>query len=275
MSVFLSRMLRPRTTRSWDFLRFSRTVNRNPPLESDVVVGMIDNGIWPESDSFHDEGIGPPPRKWKDACVNLKCNKYASLLALHRCFHQTLRAKSDCAVSAKSLGARFYNSYKDASHEASPRDFDGHGFHTSSTVAGRSVRNASMYGLEGGTARGAVYKGCATQDILAAFDDAIADGVDIISLSLSYAWVQDCFEDEMTIGAFHAMKKGVLTSAAGGNDGPDRGSVANVAPWMLVSAASTIDRRIIDKLVIGSEQRPIEGKAIHPCLPQIHLIATT
>ncbi|CAL9053076.1 unnamed protein product [Musa banksii] len=128
VSVFPGRTLRPRTTRSWDFLRFSRTVNRNPPLESDVVVGMIDYGIRPESDSFHDEGIGPPPRKWKGACVNLKCNKYASLLALHRCFHQTLRAKSDCA---------------DASHEASPRDFDGHGSHTSSTVAGRSVRNAS------------------------------------------------------------------------------------------------------------------------------------
>ncbi|CAL9758193.1 unnamed protein product [Musa acuminata subsp. burmannicoides] len=74
VSVFLGRTLRPRTTRSWDFLRFSRTLNRNPPLESDVVVGMIDNGIWPESDSFHDEGIGPPPRKWKGACVNLKCN---------------------------------------------------------------------------------------------------------------------------------------------------------------------------------------------------------
>ncbi|CAL9165487.1 unnamed protein product [Musa hybrid cultivar] len=118
VSVFPGRTLRPRTTRSWDFLRFSRTVNRNPPLESDVVVGMIDNGIWPESDSFHDEGIGPPPRKWKGACVNLKCNN-------------------------KINGARFYNSYKDASHEASPRDFDGHGSYTSSTVAGRSVRNAS------------------------------------------------------------------------------------------------------------------------------------
>ncbi|CAL9156866.1 unnamed protein product [Musa hybrid cultivar] len=67
----------------------------------------------------------------------------------------------------------------------------------------------------------------------------------------------------MAIGAFHAMKKGVLTSAAGGNDGPDRDSMANVAPWMLVSAASTIDRRIIDKLVIGSEQRPIEGASIN------------
>ena len=73
-----------------------------------------------------------------------------------------------------------------------------------------------------------MYKGCATQDILAAFDDAIADGVDIISLSLGYAWVQDYFEDAMAIGAFHAMKKGVLTSAAGGNDGPDRGQRRSV-----------------------------------------------
>lgn len=84
VSVFPSKILHPRTTRSWDFLGFPATVNRNPPLESDVIVGMIDTGIWPESESFNDQGLGPPPRKWKGDCINLKCNKYGSLVLSFR-----------------------------------------------------------------------------------------------------------------------------------------------------------------------------------------------
>ncbi|CAL9075330.1 unnamed protein product [Musa acuminata var. zebrina] len=249
VSVFPSKILHPRTTRSWDFLGFPATVNRNPPLESDVIVGMIDTGIWPESESFNDQGLGPPPRKWKGDCINLKCNN-------------------------KIIGARYYNSLNDTSQEESPRDFNGHGTHTASTVAGKSVQGASLYGLAGGTARGgvpsarlAVYKvcwsfGCAEQDILAAFDDAIADGVDIISISIGYPFAFDYFLDVMAIGSFHAMKKGVLTSASGGNSGPYHGTVGNVAPWMLVSAASSTDRHIIDKLVTG-DQRCVVGASVN------------
>ncbi|RWW85433.1 hypothetical protein BHE74_00005883 [Ensete ventricosum] len=170
--------------------------------------------------------------------------------------------------------SRYFNSYNDTTNEASPRDYDGHGTHTASTVAGRSVRNVSLYGLAGGMARGAVpsarlavYKvcwpaGCASEDLLAAFDHAIADGVDIISISIGSKRASDYFEDPIAIGAFHAMKKGILTSASGGNEGRNgRGTVGNVAPWMLVSAASSIDRRIIDTLVI--EDRRTIGASIN------------
>lgn len=129
------------------------------------------------------------------------------------------------------------------------------------------MRNVSLYGLAGGMARGAVpsarlavYKvcwpaGCAGEDLLAAFDHAIADGVDIISISIGSERASDYFEDPIAIGAFHAMKKGILTSASGGNEGRSgRGTVGNVAPWMLVSAASSIDRRIIDTLVTGDRR---------------------
>ncbi|WOK99368.1 subtilisin-like protease SBT4.3 [Canna indica] len=235
VSVFASRMLKTRTTRSWDFLQFPQNVYRNIPLERDVIIGMLDTGIWPESESFSDEGFGPPPSKWRGVCVNFKCNN-------------------------KVIGARYYNSVNDTTQEASPRDFEGHGTHTSSAAAGRGVPGASLYGLAGGTARGAVpsariavYKvcwsfGCADQDILAAFDDAIADGVDIISVSLGHFFPIDYFGDTIAIGAFHAMKNGVLTSASAGNNGPGHGTVSNIAPWMLVTAASSTDRRIIDRV---------------------------
>ncbi|KAF9596166.1 hypothetical protein IFM89_007484 [Coptis chinensis] len=85
------------------------------------------------------------------------------------------------------------------------------------------IDGASYYGLAAGETRGglpsvriAVYKvcwhGCSLADILGAFDDAIADGVDIISVSLGSDIPDPYFKDPIAIGSFHAMKKGILTS---------------------------------------------------------------
>jgi hypothetical protein len=113
-----------------------------------------------------------------------------------------------------------------------------------------------------GTARGgvpsariAVYKicwsdGCSDVDILAAFDDAIADGVDIISLSAGPVSPVHYFEDAFAIGAFHAMSKGILTSMSSGNDGPNLISIKSFFPWGLSVAASTIDRKFSIKVHI-------------------------
>jgi subtilisin family serine protease len=97
----------------------------------------------------------------------------------------------------KLIGARFYNQSDIAvSKLHTPRDTIGHGTHVASTAAGGTVASASYYGLAAGTAKGgstgsriAVYRvcswsGCRGSSILSAFDDAIADGVDVLSLSL-------------------------------------------------------------------------------------------
>lgn len=129
----------------------------------------------------------------------------------------------------------------------------------------------SMHGLAKGTARGgvpgariAVYKicwsdGCYDADILAAFDDAIADGVDIISLSVGGEDIEDYFEDPISIGAFHAMENGILTSCSGGNSGPKFSTIENYAPWILTVAASTIDRQIVAEVKLGN------GKTYEVC----------
>ena len=78
VSVFPSRSLQLQTTRSWEFMGFPENVDRNLTVESDIIIGVIDSGIWPESDSFNDEGYGPPPKKWKGTCdggLNFTCNK--------------------------------------------------------------------------------------------------------------------------------------------------------------------------------------------------------
>lgn len=133
----------------------------------------------------------------------------------------------------------------------------------------------SFYGLAKGTARGgvpssriSVYKICGAdgkcngEELLAAFDDAIADGVDIITLSIGSQHIFEFFEDPVAIGSFHAMEKGILTTHAAGNFGPDPSTTSSVAPWLFTVAATTIDRQFIDKLILGNG-KTIIGKSIN------------
>ncbi|KAH9606404.1 hypothetical protein KSS87_004626 [Heliosperma pusillum] len=233
VSIFPSRTLQLHTTRSWDFLGVPEPTPERLNAESDIIIGVIDSGIWPESPSFNDDGLSPVPNKWKGGChggTNFTCNK-------------------------KIIGARGYTE--------DVRDTEGHGTHTASTAAGREVEGASFYGIANGTARGgvpsariAVYKacgvgGCQDKDVLAAFDDAIADGVDMITISLGGSSVE-FYEDTIAIGAFHAMAKGVLTVQSAGNEGDEKASTASLAPWLFSVAASTTDRRIIANVTLGN-----------------------
>lgn len=148
----------------------------------------------------------------------------------------------------------------------SARDADGHGTHTASTAAGSPVTNASFLGIAAGLARGgapgarlAIYKACwfnlcSDADILSAFDDAIKDGVDIISISAGPNPPQpSLFSDSISIGSFHAFMNRILVSASAGNSGLP-GTACNIAPWMLTVAASSIDRRFVVNVVLGNSQ---------------------
>ncbi|XP_021894462.1 subtilisin-like protease SBT4.6 [Carica papaya] len=248
VSVFPSRIYQLHTTRSWGFMGFNETTDQklhDPKKESEVIIGVIDTGIWPESESFSNGDLGPAPKKWKGACnggSNFTCNH-------------------------KLIGARYYTT-------DSARDSNGHGSHTASTAAGNAVKNVSFYGLAQGTATGGVpfsriaaYKvcdesGCSSQAILAAFDDAIADGVDVISISIGPANPDDLIEDAISIGAFHAMTNGILTVQSAGNSGPASFSVVSTAPWILTVAASTIDRAFFDKVILGNGEILV-GKSIN------------
>ncbi|CAN6466236.1 unnamed protein product [Victoria cruziana] len=151
----------------------------------------------------------------------------------------------------------------------SPRDAVGHGTHTASTAAGSFVGNASFGGLGLGLARGgaprahlAIYKACWGQgrcdeaDMLAAFDSAIQDGVDIISVSVGNNQPpQPGYLDNQnggSIGAFHAVARGITVVFSGGNAGPFPQKVANGAPWIITVAASTIDRSFPTAITLGN-----------------------
>lgn len=179
-------------------------------------------------------------------------------------------------IFRKIIGARFYSKGFEA--ESGPlesfnlpffrsaRGGDGHGTHTASTIAGSIVANVSLFGMARGTARGgapsarlAIYKACwfdmcSEADILSALDDAISDGVDILSISIGPDPPQPSyFENAILIGAFHAFQRGILVSASAGNSAFP-GTATNVAPWILTVAASSVDREFHSIVYLGNSK---------------------
>ncbi|XVF34237.1 hypothetical protein REPUB_Repub18cG0042200 [Reevesia pubescens] len=244
LSLFPDRVLHLHTTRSPSFLGLQAT---NPctlnTSESNSIIGFIDTGIWPEHPSFSDHNLGPIPVHWKGQCENgFKFNH------------------TNC--NRKIIGARFFSGGYDAwfgqsgktdNEFRSPRDSDGHGTHVASIAAGSPVPGSGFFGFAVGLARGmaprariSVYKvcwasGCLLSDVCKAFENAISDGVDIISLSLGSSRLP-FYLDLLSIVSFRAFSHGIFIAASAGNEGPTLASVANEPPWITTVGAGTIDR---------------------------------
>lgn len=269
ISVRPDRKLHIHTTYSYKFLGLSPTREGGAWMRSAFgrgsIIGVLDTGVWPESPSFDDRGMPPVPRKWRGICQE----------------GEGFNA-SNC--NRKLIGARYFSkghrvasltSSPDTVVEyVSPRDSHGHGTHTASTAGGSPVAMASVLGGGGGEARGmapaahiAVYKvcwfsGCYSSDILAAMDEAIRDGVDVLSLSLG-GFPVPLYEDTIAIGSFRAMEHGISVICAAGNNGPIQNSVANEAPWIATIGASTLNRRFPAVVRLGNG-RYLYGESMYP-----------
>ncbi len=216
----------------------------------DVVVGVIDSGIWPEHPSFADDGsYGPHPVQPLDA-FRPNCE-----------FGNTAHNPNDAPFTCnnKLLGARqMLDTYRlligaDPDEFDSARDDDGHGTHTASTAAGNAGVEASMFGQDLGEisgiaprARVIAYKGLGNlggfgSDLADAIDQAVLDGVDVINYSVGGGPSLTGADD---IAFLFAADAGVFVATSAGNAGPGPGTIGGPAsvPWLTSVGASTQKR---------------------------------
>src|SRR4029079_9524884 len=150
----------------------------------------------------------------------------------------------------------------------SARDYNGHGTHTSSTAGGNhgvpATGPASIFGTISGMApraRVAMYKalwstqdastaGGTTDDLVAAIDQAVADGVDVINYSIS--GTQTNFADPVEISYLFAADAGIFVAESAGNDGPTASTVAHPRPWTTTVAAGTHNRDRHGSVTLGN-----------------------
>lgn len=246
----------------------------------DVVIGVIDTGIWPEHPSFSDQSdfgyrpgntgkalrvYGPPPADWFGKCEG----------------GEQFSAQS---CNNKLIGARYFVSGLNragAKHEGdylSARDHDGHGTHTASTAGGNAGVDPSIFGRDLGVdtiagmaprARIAAYKGCfgasgcAVSDLVAAIDTAVSDGVDVINYSIGSNTPSLLSPD--SVAFLFAARAGVFVATSAGNAGPGESTVGSPAasPWLTAVGASTHGRELQNTVTLGNGASYTGGSVTH------------
>ena len=265
--LFLDELKFPVTDNSPDFLGLSAGGGLWDLgiLGEDVIVGVIDTGIWPEHPSFSDQedlvdrpgnsgertlAYGSPPADWYGTCQSGE-----------------LWSQNDC--NNKLIGARYFkdgftnNEIKTSNDYLSARDADGHGSHTASTVAGNAGVEASILGIDRGVVSGmaprariAMYKacwagaGCFVSDLTMAIDQAVADGVDVINYSIGSSATTLGPDD---IAFLYAADAGVFVATSAGNSGPGASTLGSPSwnPWLTTVGASTQNRTFQGSVVLG------------------------
>lgn len=205
-----------------------------------VVVGIIDTGINPISDSFS-EVSGDGYRH-----TNPK-GKYFGV-----CDPETEVYDPKFPCNDKLIGAWGF----EAIAEGSPRDEEGHGSHTAGTTAGNIVYNATVTAptgfevsktIAGVSPRSNIIayrvcneQGCHSSAILFAVNQAIADGVDVINYSIG-GRSNDPWAASDALAFLSAMDAGIFVAVSAGNEGPDFATLSSPAdsPWTTAVAASS------------------------------------
>ncbi len=239
---------------------------KNSGAGEGIIIGMVDSGIWPESKSFSD----------RDADGNLLYQQIPGFHGKCEGGNGNDGSWNGSLCNQKLIAAQRFNAGwgGDAGVAAqlpweflSPRDSGGHGTHTASTAGGnngvQATGPAAPFGKISGIApraRIAAYKvcwdtrgapgGCFTSDSVAAIDQAVADGVDVINFSIS--GTTNNFLSPVEVAFLNAADAGVFVATSAGNSGPNVGTVAHPSVWATTVAAGTHNRNGQGSVTLGN-----------------------
>lgn len=298
-NVWLDELHEPQTANTPAFLGLTGEAGQHTLgiKGEDVVVGVLDTGIWPQNQSFASDpevsewNYSAPPESWANSCnvgtVGTFTNPEGEVV-----YTDETAPADEFNCNNKLIGARYYGATFSSLYEiqfglgefASPRDADGHGSHTASTAAGNENVQASIGGLSAGTvsgiaprARVAAYKvcwnssfddpatagkdrGCFFGDSMAAIDQAVEDGVNVINYSIGNS---NNINTPVYNAALRASQAGIFFAGSAGNSGPGAATTSNIAPWVTTVAASTYDGQ---SLTVGHELGVNVNGAAQPAL---------
>ncbi|HIP70584.1 MAG TPA: hypothetical protein EYH05_04225, partial [Anaerolineae bacterium] len=220
-----------------------------PGMGEGIIIGVIDTGINMDHPSFAAVG--------GDGYIHqnpLGDGNYKGV-----CDPASSQYDPAFTCNAKLIGAwDFADVYGESD---GPEDSNGHGSHTASTAAGNIV-NATLTAPTGYfylnnisgvaphasiIAYDACVSGCPTSSLLAAVNQAVADGVDVISYSISGG--NNPYADPVEQAFLAANEAGVIVSAAAGNSGPDPNTLSHQGPWVMTVGASTHNRVFRNSLI--------------------------
>ncbi|WP_343318393.1 S8 family peptidase [Arthrobacter sp. TMP15] len=242
-----------------------------------VVVGVIDTGYTPSSPFFAGDEVKPltgepqvgvPYRTDDGQIAMLKANG-DTFTGECQVGQETGADFDGSACNSKVLSAHYFADdfikYVTPENRApqevlSPVDVASHGTHTASTAAGNADIRATIgdrdMGITGGVAPGAklsVYKicwedndpatgGCYSSSAVAAINQAILDGVDVLNYSISGSTTTTT--DPVSLAFLSATSAGIFVAASAGNSGPTAGTVNHGAPWVTTVAASSFSSEL-------------------------------
>jgi subtilisin family serine protease len=162
-------------------------------------------------------------------------------------------------------------------------DDNGHGSHTASTAVGNAhsatlntptititrpisgvAPHANLITYKACLATGS----CVSESLVAAIDQAVADGVDVINYSIG-GGPTDPWDDADSDAFLGARAAGIFVSASAGNDGPGAETVGSPAnsPWVMSIGASTHNRAFVNSLTgmsggAGAAPADIRGRSL-------------
>lgn len=233
-------------------------------LGQGIVIGVIDTGINARHPSFAAiDGLGQVLENPRGTYLGW-CNPAHPM-------HNRL--------TAGGCNAKLIGQWSHLRASMNPADENGHGSHTAGTAAGNRLLGA-VFGRTLPMARDlsgvaplanlVAYDACegslcAEAATLAAIEQAVRDGVDVINYSITIGDASP-WASAQDLAFLGARAAGISVAVAAGNAGPGPASLSSIAPWLTTVGNASHDRAFVAELNQasggGSTLGAMQGQAL-------------